>query len=117
MHFYFEIIKATSSERGRLYMKVLIVGAKGQIGKLLVKLIKDGVLIDAIELFPNEIEPYVAFVACNPPASQDICEEFFFGTYLGKESSADLTFGKIESLRAMLRLERQLGINLDRFKP
>ena len=81
------------------------------------KLTLSNMLIDAIKLFPKEIEPYVAFVACNPPASQDICEEFFFGTYLGKDASTDLTFGKIESLRNVLKLERDLGIDLDRFKP
>lgn len=74
-------------------------------------------LIDAIELFPKELMPYIAFVSCNPPASEDICEGFIFGTYLNKHTSTDLTFGKIDMLRSALKLEQQLGINLDRFKP
>jgi hypothetical protein len=81
------------------------------------KLTFANILIDAIELFPEELMPYIAFVSCNPPASKDICEDFLFDDYLRRGTSTDVTFRKIESLRRILKLEKEFGITLDRFNP
>jgi len=81
------------------------------------KLTFSNMLIDAIELFPERLWQYIAFVSCNPSASKDICEDYMLDDYLEKNTSTDLTLGEMGSLRDVLKLEQKLGVNLDRFKP
>lgn len=75
------------------------------------KLMFGNMLVDCVRLFPKELTAYVTVLACNPPHSKDICEDYIVAK-CGSDDFREHSVASIGLLRTRLELEKRFGMKL-----